>query len=321
MEFSSLLVTETTKELAMSRTLINSNSLEHTTRPPRFTANASWLDALWSLPLVSRPDSERGLPVDWPPSPTDSLFLGIGICSPSDLSMGLPFDALGYLAFAETVRRHFKLRSLVVHIADSHALSNSWAHPEAVYRLGMQVSEAVTAVGQVLGVRELVVTMGSDLEKEDEYQQIVSTIPPNIDKPYYRRELADIKWHFEKFNTSTKVGWTVGGGRRDETSFDAAYRSIFSDDLATIYCVPGRNDDKSRPRVCPYTLLPGQHRLPLIVSDRGRLEMPLSSSALQHLRSVCDLAEDLAGLNKGDLDLAGRMCRLSSLIVKSLANS
>jgi hypothetical protein len=56
--------------------------------------------------------------------PSRAVFYGTGLCTPTELSVGLPFDILAMILVAERIRRTFGFNKVVHHIADTHAKSN-----------------------------------------------------------------------------------------------------------------------------------------------------------------------------------------------------
>ena len=52
----------------------------------------------------------------------NNIFLGIGLTTSSEVSIGVPFDILGIVLVAEKIRRKLNFSKVIVQIADEHAL-------------------------------------------------------------------------------------------------------------------------------------------------------------------------------------------------------
>ena len=53
-----------------------------------------------------------------------NIFYGTGICTPENISLGLPFDVLGMVFCAEIIRKTVGFGRVFHHIADTHAKTN-----------------------------------------------------------------------------------------------------------------------------------------------------------------------------------------------------
>ena len=80
-----------------------------------FVRNEPLFEAEISLPRIHKESLTK---------PKRAIFYGTGLCTPTELSIGLPFDILGMIFVAERIRRMFGFSKVFHHIADTHAKSN-----------------------------------------------------------------------------------------------------------------------------------------------------------------------------------------------------
>lgn len=283
----------------------------------------SLIDVVTGLPFIAPKLTRARVPQNWTCAGGGAIYLGFGLSTPAGVSEGLPFDALSMLLTAEQIRVCLQQARLVVHVADAHALeANPHLSPEAILVARDRVLRELQSVRAAFGLSTMLVTLASDVGRLTEYRSLVEAIPSQIDNIYARREIADIAWHAREFGTRLKLGWTISdrpdGGRRDEAWFDRLYVELFgTSDMAFAYTEPGRNDDPARPRCTPYTLLPGQFRIPLAMGEPAR--SPASENHRAYLARVCAVAESFVGGVAGS-NLPARIDRVRNLVAVASPN-
>ena len=244
-----------------------------------------------------------------------TVYLGIGICGRNgELSTGLPFDAVGYLAAMETIRRKLEIGSCNILVADTHAAANTNHRPAEVADRACTVMNQLQAVCGSLGVPARFL-MGSEIDKTELYDNIYRYVTASTPSDYARREIADIAWIQSNYPNIVKVGWMLGSkaGASDETFFDDLFnqaRPPFVPGLfSSVYTVCGRTSASNRPNVCPYTFFPDQADYRISLFD-GSQEVEISKSVAKHLHNVCDLYERLVGWSHGTDDVRVRVSRI-----------
>lgn len=155
-----------------------------------------------------------------------TVFLGIGICSRNgDLSVGLPFDAVGYLASAEYVRRSVGIDTCAILVADEHAAANTNHSSLNIQAQTEEVMRQTRAICAALSVPASIVR-GSEIAEDEYFQQIYRYVTTTVENDYARREIADIAWMQKNHGDVIKLGWLMGkGGTSDEAWFDAQFQS------------------------------------------------------------------------------------------------
>ena len=87
---------------------------------------------LQNEPLIHASASLDGLFFPWDESRGGSIYYGTGLTTPKAPSIGLPFDVLILVLVAERMRTLLGLTEIHHHIADTHALTNSFCTKEQV---------------------------------------------------------------------------------------------------------------------------------------------------------------------------------------------
>lgn len=197
--------------------------------------------------------------------PPRAVLMGIGLCTRTQLGRGLPIDVLGMLLPAEHVRRTVGARSLVVLIADEHALSNHF-DPDLVRRRASELAETFARMKQALRLHTLTVIRASSFHHTQRYRAVLQEIErrsPALGHPYIEKQVADTEYLDRTYQGILKVGWTIGSGRSperagarcDETVFDARVRACFGNHIGFVYCKAGRSLDDRRQKAVPYVAL------------------------------------------------------------------
>jgi hypothetical protein len=239
-----------------------------------------------------------------------SIYYGTGLTTPKAPAIGLPFDVLGMIFVSEQLRRAGEFKSVIHHIADSHAKTNSFINSSEVDILAGNVKETLLKVAANLKLKHLKVTLASDFDNSRQYQQILSFFKEKSNThEYVIREMADIEYYRLNHGLSLKLGWIIQGTETaigaDERLFDREYIRIVTPEknkMSFIYTKPGRTLDPSRPKVSPYIQVPGESRILLkkgenvikkINDAKSTTGDPNLGGALKHLESIVRTYEKL----------------------------
>lgn len=166
-------------------------------------------------------------------------YFGIGLSNRNGVSRELPFDVLGMVLSSELIRRELDLDRSTVLIADEHAKVNGCEME--IDKVAKERKEFLEATLEKLRLSNFNVALSSNVAKDTEYAQILSTI--KIGERYERLQLADVEW-FRKRGVGIKIGWSHPSMRFDERHFDEFYRAVFfGNPIAFIYTQAGRSLD------------------------------------------------------------------------------
>lgn len=219
--------------------------------------------ALCAEPLLHAVPSLKVLNLARVKASGGSIYYGTGLCTRTALSIGLPFDVLILVLVAEYLRRMLGLKSIYHHIADTHALSNSFCTKESVGAISEEYKKLLERIAEVVGI-PLVVRQSSSFDTSLKYRSLLDTIQSEKGE-YVERELADILWYRTECSVSLKLGWLIDPGAKrmgfDERLFDTEFLSCCDINMDFAYTVSGRTFDRERPRVSPYVSVPGETRL------------------------------------------------------------
>ena len=268
--------------------------------------NQDWLEALrrevQQEPLVETHltlDSLEGPAVDMAPR---AVFIGLGLCSRQKLSQGLPLDLLGMLLPAELIRRAVGAPSLVVLVADTHALSNRFVPEEVDRQAGLAV-ETLIRIGERLELNTLSVQRASALTTDSAYKEVhseVKDLAPEDANSYVTREVADIAHLQRNLGSIVKVGWTISASAlvsrdNDELAFDRSFRRWNGRPLCAVYCKAGRALDDAHPKVSPYVtenrnrrvcLRPDEDVAARLSAARDQVSRDTLRGVRNHLRAI-----------------------------------
>lgn len=187
-----------------------------------------------------------------------SVFAGVGLVCDGGLSRGVPFDVLGLLLSAESVRRAAGCDELIVLLADAHAVCHGL--PESVVAQGAaRYRHVLGRIAERCGLSRMRVLSASELHREPSYlrelRNVESRAPAGAD-PYVTREVADIRHFAAQRGALIKVGWALQpsrlGADRDERMFDEAFERWVGSGAWFVYTKAGRPLDDRRRKAPPY---------------------------------------------------------------------
>jgi hypothetical protein len=188
-----------------------------------------------------------------------TVFVGIGLCTPTALSRTLPIDVLGQLLPAEAIRRALGADRLRVLVADDHVDFDHFS-PEAVRRRADTVVRSLIRIRARLGLDALEVARGSAVARDTDYQRVLREVEaeagPHANR-YAVRQTADVAYCEEQFGPIVKVGWVMSahrhvGTNRDEAAFDRCVHAWSDARPAFVYVKAGRALDDQRKKAPPY---------------------------------------------------------------------
>jgi hypothetical protein len=253
--------------------------------------------------MVATGATLTALPKEWAPC-RGRIFLGTGIGSRGDFSIGLPYDVLSMVITAANANKALGLDGVVHLVADRIDAGASMKRSRAAAQIGRESAAAIERAVEAFGFADYEVVTASALEAQSAYKALLASIPVAVSAPYLRYEVADTLWFHTTVDAVVKVGWVIDPTGRtpwrlDERYFDSTVYANYGAVVAPLYCVPGRNDDPRRPRCSPYVFASSENRpalrpilgwplkLPRSRSMRSHLEI-LTSACEQHLRLASD---------------------------------
>lgn len=273
-------------------------------------------------PLIEAEPSIRGIMPSLLTAGGGAIYYGTGLTTPRSLSVGLPFDVLGMVLTAEKLRRTLGLTKVIHHIADTHALTNSFATPEAVSALADDVEHTLARVSAHLAMPELAVIRSSTFDSDPAYAELLATIH-TAKGNYVRRELADMLWYGQRHGLVLKMGWIIQATETeegfDERLYDAEYLRLFGTDLSFVYLKAGRTFDSRRRKVSPYISVPGEQRILLRADEKvqEKIDAALAQwpdktlgGAIKHLKAIVRLYDELAKEPAGSGTLPEKVQRI-----------
>ena len=247
-----------------------------------------------------------------------AVYLGVGLCTASEVSVCLPADLLGILLAAERVRQAVRAEALVVLVADEHAKGNGF-HPERVEQRADETEALLHRLGQRLQLSQLEILRASRVHRTSRYRRVLAEVElraPPEDGAYFRRQVADVEYMHRERGGVIKVGWVVSASprverRRDELAFDERFREWSGEHVGFVYCKAGRTLDDHRPKASPYVVVDPSRRICLLPDEdvAGKLERARRHSspatvrgARRHLKSVARLFSEVVGALDGPVE-------------------
>jgi hypothetical protein len=196
----------------------------------------------------------------------ESIFMGVGLCARDELSRAVPLDLLGMLLPAEILRKTVEARSVVVLIADAHALENGF-DPQEVEARAAAVEAAVARARAACRLEHLEVLRASSFHPLASYRATLERMRARAHRSthgYILRQFADLAFLDREVGPLLKVGWALRGSdpfrQRDERVWDRGLRAA-GEAVDFVYCKPGRTLADDAPRMPPYVVKRPEMRL------------------------------------------------------------
>lgn len=243
------------------------------------------------------------------------IYFGTGLTTPKSPSIGLPFDVLMFVLVAEKLRRAFSLQKIHHHIADTHALTNTFTDPMVVKKLALEIREVMQRITRITDF-PIEVHLSSEFDQMSAYIALMNQIPSDQGE-YVQRELADIQWYHRTLGVRLKLGWMIQAGEAeigfDERLYDEAFRRQCDPTMSFGYIVAGRTLDPRRQKVSPYISIREEQRILLRPDERVREKIETAlpqwngdrklGGVFRHLNAIVRLWDRLAPVpvpQKGD---------------------
>lgn len=294
----------------------------------RVLAMTGWREELRHVleqePLIDRRATGAAA---WRGPKPSAVFVGIGLCSPSGLSVALPFDVLGLLLPAEAIRRATGAESLIVLIADHHAIHTGLpaAH---VHRRAVAVRRTLHGVRRALGFDRWSIGRASEMLELTDYQTSLQQLERRGGSSYSALQTADIDVIERRVGPVIKVGWTIGDSfcRRDEVWFDRRASQLLGRRIRGIYCRPGRALSDVAPKAAPYLSVEPAVRVCLDNTENVRAKLARSTcrrdiarAYRNHLKRITRALADVGGPTRGSLE--ARIQTTIDMIMRAAASS
>ena len=256
-------------------------------------------------PLLETGPSLKGINPAIVADQSGSIYFGTGLCTPTKISAGLPFDILSMTLCAEKIRRVLGFTEIYHHIADTHALSNQRFASDSIAKLAERMRDTVELVAKNLGLEHYKAMLASEFDTTPRYESILADIQTQ-EHEYVRRELADVEWYRQEKNLRLKVGWIIQAKETklkfDERLFDREYLKVVNGEMCFVYVKAGRTFDKSRAKASPYIYLEDEKRIILSADENVRSKIRdanPSQKVLSHLGKIVRLYEEVVGPVEG----------------------
>ncbi len=227
----------------------------------------------------------------------NNLYFGVGLCSRTKLSVGLPFDILEMFLQSEVLRKNNN-GLVFVHLADKHALENGF-EAEAINNVVNKYLTDLQSIIDMLGLKNHTIIRASEICSDSQYQTYVDKLS-DVENPYLRLEIADMLWYENTKDVGTKIGWRIDPKINTmqkvigENFFDTEAMKRGSD-LSFFYCHPGFTLNAKKPYAPPYIAFTQEDRILLDEADNFSEEV-LSVFDSDHLEYFKSHLQHIIGL-------------------------
>lgn len=185
-----------------------------------------------------------------------NIFLGTGVATPTELSLTVPFDALGFLLSAEFVKRLIPNSQIFLLIADQHA----W--------LANRISEKAagkTANRQVKIFRRII----SKLSLSNWHTFKASELFPQASPDSYENlEARDVNHFFHNHKVGIKIGWKFSVKNQPHKTDEAHFDQMLNLPITSIFTKPGVTLDNVKSLESPYICTDPSKRILLFLGEK-----------------------------------------------------
>jgi hypothetical protein len=230
-----------------------------------------------------------------------AVFMGVGLVAEGGVSEALPVDALGLVLGAEEVRRAIDAETLVVLVADTHALLQGAAR-DAVDASAELYERTLRRVADRCGLTNMHLVRASRLHTQSDYRGVLRSVQcaaSAAGDPYLVHEVADIAHFVNEHGALVKVGWALkaarNGAKRDERVFDESFRRWVGEGACFVYTKAGRALDDDRHKAPPYIetdasrricLQPGEDVAAKLERGQSRISYSTWRGVRKHLNAI-----------------------------------
>jgi len=220
-----------------------------------------------------------------------NIFLGGGLCTPTQLSQAIPFDLLGFLLSAEFVKKQIPGSKVFLLIGDQHAwLGNQFTQAQ-VKPIANQFHQTIKKILKTFNLTNWQVFLASDLFKN-----------PQV-KSYQDLEKRDVNHFFNNHNCGIKLGWQFSPQEKthhtDEAHFD---KHTNLKPLISVITKPGMTFEAQKPHESPYICTDKTTRIIIHPQEKvkkklqifkDQIPMAQFSAVKNHLKRITILFKDL----------------------------
>ncbi|KKU35270.1 MAG: hypothetical protein UX97_C0003G0001, partial [Candidatus Beckwithbacteria bacterium GW2011_GWA2_47_25] len=218
----------------------------------------------------------------------NNIFIGCGICTPSQLSLAVPFDIIGFILSAELIKTLISNSKVFLLVADQHAwLANHLSKTKAE-RIAKIQTETIMKIIKNFKLKNWQVTLASQLFLE------------NRELSYEQLELRDINHFFNILNTGIKVGWKFSSGQKHHKSDEAHFDNLIKLPIKSLFIKPGLTLDIKKPHESPYICTDPKTRITLWPKEdmprkisQSQFDPRQVSAVKNHLKRITILFEKL----------------------------
>ena len=186
-----------------------------------------------------------------------NIVLGTGLKCLQARSAGVPFDVLGFISVAESVREKFGFKKIIHYIGDTHAGScgfnqTGFASLEDLNEEANRQKSLYEMIAYKLGIQESYsVLLASEFQSTSDFLRIKNKVfaesQLESETDYTKLEIADIEFFRKHMDTKIKISWVMHDdekreAKRDECLYDRLYKDVFSnEDMTFLYARSGIN--------------------------------------------------------------------------------
>lgn len=251
-----------------------------------------------------------------------AIMVGIGLRGRHGMTLGIPYDIIGLLLAARTVRDAFGDLPLIIVLGDAQAEETGVRSVIVAYWVRRWL-RALRCLSVALDLSPVEIVRSHALARDPVHQRacvaLAQRLPADASR-YCTLQAADTITLQRRYGALIKVGWAMGRSvawsHFDETGFDYPLHAssmpwASPGRLGFVYTGPGRGFLDEAPRRVPYVVSAPGARLLLdadedpaakIAHAREAASTPTLQGALRHLKSITRLYSRLVRPLRGPLE-------------------
>lgn len=234
--------------------------------------------------ILSRQDN---LVVD---SEKPNIFLGVGLCTPTQLSRSIPFDILGFLLTAEFIKKQVPNSKVFLLIGDHHAWLSNDFDKNKTKKLATITSKTI----------QKIITA---FEFDNWHILLSSNIFPNTVKSSYEElEIRDVNHFFKTHHCGIKISWHFSIKSKENKTDEAHFDQLLNIPIKTVPIKTGFTFNSKKIHESPYICTDPNARITLYLKENPKSKLiffkdQIPTSQFQavknHLKRVTILFEQL----------------------------